>query len=478
MTSIRKSFTSGILYTGVAKYSGVIISIVIGAILARLLSPEEFGIVALVTVFVSFFTLLSDFGLGPAVVQNQTLSSADVKSIFSFSILIGLLLSLLFFLSAPLIANFYNEPELVKVSRLLSLAILFHSLQIIPRSLLQKDLKFKQLGIITVVLQLITGAVAIFLAYIGFSYYALVIKSILLGAGFMLVFYILRPIKITWRINFLSIKKIIRFSSFQFMFNFINYFSRNADNILIGKYLGTAPLGYYEKSYRLMLLPVQNLTHVITPVMMPVLSKYQNNKTVIFNTYLKVVKILSLIGFPLSVFLYFSAPEIINIIFGPQWGQSIPVFKILALTVGIQMVLSSTGSIFQAVNRTDLLFISGLLSAVTMVGGIFYGIFVGESLLYVGYGLIIAFSINFFQGFYFLIKKALGNSLLKFLKVFLFPLLIAVILFPVNYAISFIDIQNHVLSLITKLLSSGVVFSLVYFSSAKNRKFIKSFKKE
>lgn len=458
MPSIRKSLSSGIFYTALAKYSGIVISIVIGAVLARLLTPEEFGIVALVTVFVSFFNLLSDFGLGPAVVQNQSLDDKDVHSIFSFSILLGFLLSGLFFLAAPLIAGFYNEPELINVSRLLSLAILFYSLQIIPKALFQKALKFKQIGLITVSVQFFSGVIAIILAYTGFSYYALVVKSILVSGISLIIFYSLKPVKIAWRIRFSAIGKIIRFSSFQFMFNFINYFSRNADNILIGKFLGSAPLGYYDKSYQLMMMPVQNLTHVITPVLMPVLSKYQDDKNFVFNSYMKVVKLLATIGFPLSVFLYFSAGDIIHILYGSQWTQSIPVFKLLALTVGIQIVLSSSGSIFQAVNRTDLLFFSGLLSAITMVGGISYGIFIGNSLVSVGYGLICAFFINFFQGFFFLIHKALNKSLITFLKVLGFPLFIAMVISFFLWIFTTIEPGSIVVAFIAKIGIAGLTF--------------------
>lgn len=474
MTSIRKSLGLGILYTALARYSGIIISIAIGAVLARLLTPEEFGIVALVTVFVSFFNLLSDFGLGPAVVQNQLLDDKDVYSIFSFSILLGLLLSGLFFLAAPLIAGFYNEPELINVSRLLSLAILFYSLQIIPKALFQKALKFKQIGLITVSVQLFSGIIAIALAYKGFSYYALVVQSILVSGISLIIFYFLKPVKIAWRIQFSAIRKIIRFSSFQFMFNFINYFSRNADNILIGKFLGSAPLGYYDKSYRLMMMPVQNLTHVITPVLMPVLSKYQDDKNFVFSSYLKVVKLLATIGFPLSVFLYFAAGDIIRILYGPQWTQSIPVFELLALTVGIQMVLSSSGSLFQTLNRTDLLFVSGFLSAITMVGGICYGIFIGKTLEAVGYGLIGAFCINFFQGFYFLINKALNKSLITFLKTFGFPVFVALVISVFLWIFATIEPVSIGVAFVAKIVLAGLIFIGMVMSRKEYRTLFKN----
>lgn len=472
MTSIRKSLSSGIFYTGAAKYSGVLISLVIGAVLARLLTPEEFGIVAIVTVFVTFFNLLSNFGIGPAVVQNGNLSDNDISSIFSFSIILGFFFASLFFLMAPLIASFYDELVLINITRLLSIAILFYSFQVVPYALSQKKLRFKYLGIISVSIQIFSGVIAILLAFRGFSYYALVFKSIFDSIATFMAFFWLSPIKITFVIKFKAIRKIARFSSFQFMFNFINYFSRNLDNLLIGKYFSPASLGYYEKSYRLMTLPVSNLTHVISPVLLPVLSEFQHDKLRIYNSYVKIVRLLATIGFPLSVFLFFSASEIIHIIYGPQWEQSVPVFKLLATTVGIQIVLSSSGSIFQTLNRTDLLFYSGLISAVFMLSGITYGVFIGESLISVGYGLILAFCINFFQGFYILIKIALKSSLINFLKVFIFPLILSSGMGIGLFITSKHNFDNNYYSLGLKLLISILIFGLIFICSSANRQFL------
>lgn len=473
--SIKGELSSGVLYTALSKYSGIIISLIINAILSRLLSPDEYGVVALVTVFVTFFSLLSDFGIGPAVVQNHSLDDDDTSSIFSFSILFGTLLALLFFISAPLIADFYNNKELIYISRLLSLSILFNSYQIVPRALLQKKLKFKRIGLVTIAVQFVTGILGIVLALLGFSYYALVFQSVLSAMLLFAIFYKHESIRFRIKIQKTSIQKIFKFSSFQFLFNFINYFSRNLDSILIGKYLGSESLGYYNKSYSLMMMPVSNLTHVITPVMMPVLSKYQNDKEVVYNTYMKVIKLLAIIGFPLSVFLFFSAEEIIYILFGPQWDNSVPVFKILALSVGIQMVLSSTGSIFQTINRTDLLFISGLLSAILMVGGIMYGIFIGNSLEAVGIGLLIAFSLNFIQSFFILIKVAIKHPFFGFLKTFLFPIFISICLGFVLWVFQPILPEQQILSFLIQLIISFISFVVLLSIRQDERLIMKSY---
>src|SRR5699024_11938811 len=152
-------------------------------------------------------------------------------------------------------------------------------------------------------------------------------------------------------------------------------FSRNIYTILIGNFIGSGALGFYDRAYKLMLYPVQNLTHVITPVLHPVLSDYQNRTEVIYQAYEKLIKILSFLGVPISVFLFFAADEIIIILYGNQWVGSIPTFKILSISIMIQIVISSSGSIFQSTRRTELLFISGVLSTIFTIAGISAGVF-------------------------------------------------------------------------------------------------------
>ena len=474
MTNIRKKISSGIFYTALSKYSDVVISIFIGAILARLLTPEEFGIVAIVSVFISFFNLLSSFGISAAVVQNKSLTDNDISSIFSLSIVFGLFLSTIFFLGAPFIASFYNKPILINLARLMALAILIDSLTVVPNAIVLKKLRFKELGIITIIVRIISGVTAVILAYSGFSYYALIIYGILSGLLSFIAYYYLAPIKPSL-IRYSSFKKIAKFSTFQFLFRFINYFANNSDNLLIGKYFSASALGFYDKAYRLMLMPVQNLTFVVTPVLHPVLSEYQNDKQVIYNAYFKIVKLLAIIGFSLSIFLYFNAYEIVNILYGPQWNQSIPVFKLLALGVGIQIVLSSTGSIFQATNRTDLLFYSGFLSTILVLAGILYGVFIGKTLVSVGYGIVIAFSINVFQAFYLLIKYSLNHSFVNFLKVFIFPIILSISVGIALWLSTAITINNIVISFLTKSVITIIVFGLVLVSSKENFAFFKEY---
>ncbi|MEN6456160.1 MAG: lipopolysaccharide biosynthesis protein [Prolixibacteraceae bacterium] len=478
MASLKRPIRSGIFYTAIARYSNIVISILITAVLARLLKPEEFGTVAIAMVFITFFTYFGDFGVGPAIIQNKELSRADIESVFTFTISGGLLLSFLFFFGASLITYFYNEPELKNVCRILSVSVLFFSMKVVPEALNRKNLLFKKIGILSVIIQLVSGIVAVILALNKFGYYALVIRSVIDSLFLLIGNYFLHPVKLRFKIRKESVFKIWRFSAYQFMFSLVSYFTRNMDNLLIGKYFGTGALGFYDKAYSLMMMPVANLTNVVTPVLHPVLSGYQHDKSRILGSYLIIFRFLSVIGLPLSVFLYFSGSEIVNIIYGPQWSGSIPVFKILATIVGVQVIMSSAGSIFQATNKIELMFISGLISSTLIFTGILYGIFVDKSLETIATGISVAYFMSFFITYLFLIKGAFRTSLIPFMSEMVMPLVIALGVFLVNVAITGLAIENIYYSLILKTVVSGTAFMILFTLPAKNRKLFVEYKKK
>jgi PST family polysaccharide transporter len=198
---------------------------------------------------------------------------------------------------------------------------------------------------------------------------------------------------------------------------------------------------------------------VLTPAIQPFFSDFQDDKQRIYNSYLKIVSLLAMIGFPLSVFLHFAAPELILFVFGDQWNASIPVFKILAWSVGIQIVHSSAGSIFQAANDTKRLFFVGFCGAILMTGGICAGIFCFDSLEAVAYALLCALGINFVQCIYILTTKTLKQPSAPFFFRLFFPLLTAAGVFIAEYLFSiYVKTDNLYILLAGKLIVFAVVF--------------------
>ena len=216
-------------------------------------------------------------------------------------------------------------------------------------------------------------------------------------------------------------------------------------------------LGYYEKSYRLMMLPLQNITHVISPVMHPVFSEMQDNISKLAMSYERVIRILAYIGFPLSIFLYFTSTEITLILFGNQWIKSIAPFQILALSVGIQIIMSTSGSIFQAANDTKSMFICGLFSATLTVSSLLIGIFVFKTLEAVSWSICIAFTINFIQCYWMMYRATFKRSVNFFIRGLITPLFLSLMLATVLYLLSLINGDTN---LYFSFLIKGSLFSL------------------
>lgn len=458
MSDIKKTLISGVAYTAIAKYSGIIISLIVTAVLARLIVPEEFGIVAIATVIITFFAIFSDLGIAPAIVQNKELNEKDLSNIFSFTLFMGLILAVLFFFSSLLIADYYDKKILIPICRILSINLLFSSLNIVPNALLFKNKQFKFIAYRTLTVQLLAGVLAVAAALFGLGIYSLLINPVISSVAMFIMSYIKYPQSLSIRFSLSSMKKIFSFSFYQFMFNLINYFSRNLDKLMIGKYLGMSPLGYYEKSYRLMMLPLQNITNVITPVMHPVFADFQNDLKLLSSSYLKVIKLLSFVGFPLSVILFFTSEELVLIIFGNQWKASVMAFQILSASVGFQIILSTSGSIFQASNNTKVMFISGVLSTILTIVGICTGIFVFKTIEWVAICILISFVINFIQCFILLYKVSLRLSILPFFKQLISPIILSAIIFIPLFAMEkYMPEINIILSLCIKCALSAII---------------------
>ena len=235
--NLKQQLFSGVFYTALAKYSGIVISLVVAGVLARLLSPDDFGIVAIATVIIAFFGIFTDMGISPAIIQNKTLTEHELSDIFSFTLWMGIALSILFFAASWPIATYYNSPILRTLCQLLCVNLFFASANIVPNALFYKNKEFKFIALRSFGIQVASGAAAIIAAQSGVGLYALIISPILSS---MLIFGISikrypQHFSLIPRLG--AIRKIFSYSAYQFLFNVINYFSRNLDKLLIGRYM-------------------------------------------------------------------------------------------------------------------------------------------------------------------------------------------------------------------------------------------------
>lgn len=464
------SLKKAIIINFISKYSNVIVQLLLNSLLARILTPNDYGVVAVISVFISFFIILADMGIGPAIIQYKDLNKREISDIFIFTIFSAVCISGMFIVFSIPISIFYDNSVYFSLGIILSFSILFNVLNIVPNAILLKQKRFKLLGIRTIIVTIIGGIITVVLAINGAKYYALAINSVLVAFLTLILNLYNVKMKLYLSFNMQSVNIIKSYSAYQFGFNFINYFSRNLDNLLVGKFLGEIPLGYYDKAYKLMLYPIQNLANVITPVLQPILSERQNEKDFIYSEYVKITKILALMGSFITAFCYFSAREIVLIMFGDQWGDAVPAFKILSISIIIQMVLSSAGSIFQSLGETKKMFYSSPITTTTTVVCIIGGLSIG-SIEAVSWGIVLSYVINFIVVYYILIRKVFERKLNKFLKEFvstfiiLILMIIGLICIPTNFS-------NALLSVTIKLIITSIIF-IVGLVMTKEMEFLK-----
>lgn len=433
--SLRSQLVSGVFFTALSKYANVIIGILVTAVLSRLLPPEEFGVVAIATVVISFLSIFADIGLTASVIQYKGLKDSDLNILFSISLYLGVALSAFVFIGGSYLSSYYKEPILTSICQFMSINLFFTTLSVVPNAIFYREKMFKQIAVRSFFAQIVGGIIAVLWALRGGGIYALIINPIFSSLLIFIISYRRFPLRFHYRFSLASVAHIFNYSLFQFLFNIINFFSRNMDTLVIGKVLGPSVLGYYDKAYRLMSLPLQNITQVITPVLHPLLSGHNTEAGYLMRTNETMSKILALIGFPMSIWLYFVSEELILLFFGDQWYAAVPAFKMLSLTVGIQLVLSSSGSFFQTSGDTRSLFVCGLFSAVLNVTAIMVGTFYFHSIYAVAFGLLCAFSINFLQAYWLLYYKVFQSSSWRFFKLMLKPIAYSLLLALVYYAL-------------------------------------------
>lgn len=460
-SSSNISIMKSALIVGLGKYSNVFFSFVANIVLSRLLSPNEYGVVAIITVFSSFFMLFTDMGFGAGIIQKKELSQSDIDHIFSFTVYIGLACALIFCALSPLIAAIYDRAVYIPIGCTLSLSLFFQSANMIPNGLMMRSKRFAAVGLRTLLVSLATYAITIVLALRGASYYALVFQSVFSA---LLTFawnycetrprFIIKP-------AYASLKKILSFSLNSFAYDIINYFTRNIDNLLTGSMIGEVALGYYNKAYTLMLYPTYYLTNIISPVMHPILAEHKD-KNVIYIKYMKVNRFLSLVGIFISGYCFSAAYEMIYILFGEGWLEAVPCMRILSLSIFLQMTIASCTSIFRSLDRTDLRLKSCLVYAPVQIVLIILGALTGDIKKLSVY-VTVSYIARYCVEYYYLISKAFEMSLIKFFKEIAGGLGVFAVLMTAMFFTEWISVESVILSAAVKLVICLVIYGAALF---------------
>ena len=429
------------------------------AVLARLLSPSDYGLISMAMVVIEFQYLVRDLGTAKAVIRQRNLSEELLSSIFWVNVVFGFIAMLVIIAGAPLVATFYGEARLTPILEVLSLTFLISGISILQQAILERDLAFSRLAKLETIAIASSSAVGIGSALLGAGVWSLVSQAL----AWAVVTMVLLWMSSRWRPRFIfhwsEVKTVSNYSLNLTGVNILSYFSRNADYLLIGRFLGAQELGYYTLAYRLMLYPLQNISWIANRVTFPAYSQLQSDNARFRRAYLKVAANIALITFPLMLGIMALSEPFVLAVFGSKWMPMAILLVILAPVGLYQSISTSADDIYMAKGRTDWqlrwTITSGLLFVLSFMIGLQWGV-VGVAAAYAIANLILAyptFSIPFR-----LIDLRVRDLGLALWRPLLSSLLMMIAVFSLRTVLLLLDIANS-LTLVV-LITTGIIVYL------------------
>lgn len=355
------SLRSGVITTvGQAVRLGI--QLLAGVIVARLLSPPDYGLLGMVAAVTGFLSLFGDLGLSFAVIQNRHVTHAQVSALFWVNTCLGVSLTLLALILAPVIAWTYREPRLTAIMAVLSVGFIMGALGSQHQALLRREMRFATIAGIDIVAIACGSTTGLLLALQGKGYWSLVYTQLATSLTALTMYWLTSKWRPGKPAPIREIKALLAFGGNLTAFSFVNYFSRNLDNALIGWRWGATALGNYARAYQLILFPIWQITAPIASVAIPALSRLQDNPARHRNYYLKSIRAIAYVTMPLILLGAVLADELIPILLGHQWLECAKVFRILALAAVFQPVLTTVGWLYVSLGRARAMAKWGLFS--------------------------------------------------------------------------------------------------------------------
>jgi PST family polysaccharide transporter len=458
---IKKYTLGGIRWGMVDRGVNVIVQFIIGVILARLLPPKDFGLIGLAMIVVGFSQIAVDLGLGPALIQKKEITERHVRTCFSISSILGILIAIVTYFLAPLIATVLGTDQVIPIVQALSLLFVFKGLEITSFSLLTKKLDFKAIFYVNLIKAIIYGIITVFLALRGWGVWSLVIGNIIknmvsLCLNFSLIRHSIIPL-----LGQQELKDLSRFGTGMTINKVFNYFALQGDFFLVGRLLGPYPLGIYTRAYNLMQMPTTQFISILSNVLFPATSVIQHDNAKTRRFFIKAMEIVSFITTPICFIIVVLAPEIIVGIYGRKWTDAIVPLQILSLAGFLRASYNVGGAFLRAKGLVYNLFLGNLIYGISMLIGVwigakFFGL-VGASV-----AVCIAITLIWVCIMYFN-SKSVGLELLQIFKIhlpgFILGVIAMILLFIVKtILIYFIDSPLAVLLICLPLALLLTVF--------------------
>lgn len=363
------------VWTSIQKFSSIGIQFVSGIILARLLTPYDYGCIGMLSIFMLLASSFIDGGFGSALIQKKQPTQTDYSTVFFWNMGMSALMYIILFFTAPAIARFYNIPLLSSVLRVQGLVLFINAFNVIQRNLLRKRINFKAISIVTIITSITSLAVTIWMAYKGFGVWALVTQNLISAAIPAIVFWFYVKWRPTWEFSKQSFKELFGFGFYMFLTHLINTFCAKLNTLLIGKIYSPVTLGYWSKAIGTENLASKSISSVMTQVSYPLYVQVQDDKAAMINMIKRMTMTISYITFPMMAILMLAAKPIFVLLYSDRWLASVPYFQVLCL-VGLSECLQAVNTqTIAAIGKSKLMFRWTLAKRTVgltfMVGGLY-----------------------------------------------------------------------------------------------------------
>lgn len=358
---------------------------ILGALaLARILGPASYGIISVASIYIVLVTLLLDQGLSAALVQRESLSARAPGAVVTLNLLTALVLAAATWLLAPLIAGFFGVPELTAVLYILAAALPLKAAAVVPRAVLSRNLHFKGSAVSDIAAAAAGAVCGVAAALLGAGYFAVVYQVIATDvvAAAVLLAAAKGPLP---NLHLGEVRPLLKFSVGIFGVNGLAYFSRNIDNILVGRFLGVEALSFYGMAYRVLAVPVMLFGQTVNRVMFPVISRTSTDKELLAGNLLKSMQVLSMIVVPVMAFAACASPRLVHLVLGDEWAAAAPLLSVLAVAGARETIFFIAPSLMRGMGKAGLNFRYEILATVAQVSGIVIGLQFGLLWVAVGY---------------------------------------------------------------------------------------------
>jgi O-antigen/teichoic acid export membrane protein len=459
--SLKAAAISGAKWTTASTVAVSSIQLLQLVVLARVLSPSDFGIMAMAMAALGFAQIFTDAGISNAIIHRQTNSRQELSSLYWLNVFAGVIVFCLALVATPLLVSFFGDTRLGLLFPCTALVFLIAPFGLQPQLLLQRDLQFKRLALIEASSAAVGAAVAIASAYAGYGVYALVFAQL---AGTLFTAIVVTAV--TWResrplarYRTADVRPYLRFGVFQLGDRAVNYLVARADQIVIGSVVGAYGLGLYNFAWNLAIMPVNRINPILTRIAFPVFAKVQQENERLKRGYLLLVWLLAMVNAPILLGGAAAAGMLVPLFFGPQWASAVPILQILAVVGLSRALLNPIGSLVLAKGRPDLAFRLNVCFLFLQIPAVYLGARIGgiES---VAWTVLILQLADMTTVYLVLMRPLLGPCLSEYVRSLAVPLATA---FTMAIIVAFVPLMVRASPLITlgAQVVAGVAFYLI-----------------